>query len=284
MTLAESVGGGECFGKFLLAGLPDQAEKRAMLMPARRMGGERVGGAGGELMPVVPFTDFLFHQSEIIHQGSIGSSEKLQNRAQLFYLEPEGVQIACCKRRPVAQPGCVAGRSGVNLLFGFACERGGFFAFRKMARILLEVLAGLAAMAVNGFQQLRGVLFPGRFEICEQCGDGFAVLLLRKRSGERGQDIHVADVTGGLAQGADGFAEAAGVFFARLRQGRRDGFNLAGAGAQLVNGIRLGVAVEPAQGLAKLAKRLFGAVESNSHGNSLNPHGRGWQGPPSQLN
>jgi hypothetical protein len=104
---------------------------------------------------------------------------------------------------------------------------------------LLEAAAGSFALVGEGVEQFEGALGAGGAQMREQAVDGLVASLVRAMAGEcagfGGENIHVAHGARGLAEWLEELQQVTPGMLMTGNQHAGNGFNAAGAGAQIVD-------------------------------------------------
>lgn len=208
----------------------------------------------------MPVPDGVFGLVERLKGVVIGVRSKLKDVTELFSADAEVVEVGWGEFRPEAQlgyealSGCVlAGRRGVlDLVLN---ETGTAF----------EAPSRLAAVALHQAAEFAGTLEAHPGEVFDKLDEGGAVGVLGQGEGIANEDVHVANPSGGLTQGGDGFDKTAELPAVLDRGGGDDGLEAAGLGAQGVNFLGEGCECGPGQQFSQLAEWPFDLVLVELH-------------------
>jgi len=266
-------------------GFPAQGKSARGRLAAERMGGpdgaveqgsggdvdageeRRVAGGveelvrkGSEELPVVPDANAGDDFVEELKPGRIGVGQELHESAQALEPDAEIVEVGFVEVRPAGQLAKEAGDGAAeleNLRTGRCGRRSGCTGRRESGGKRVGVIGQIAAepisMALESLVELGCGAVAQLVDAAEEVGKGILGRLRRELERIVAHDFQIAQLSGEFADGFDGAEKMA-------RQRRTDdcqGLEASRGGAQLVDVIGRGGALDGFQLPAQLAERAF---------------------------
>lgn len=212
---------------------------------------------GGEMLPVVPFADSGDDFTEEFDLGWVRIGQELHESAQALELDAQIMEVVFIAFRPAGELAKKTRDGSAELLHlktggrkkrcrGYRREGGG-----KLERVVGQIAAQPPAVPMERFLEARRGALAQLADAAKQPGKGIGSVSRREGEREIPDDIQIANLACGFADGVDGLEEMG----RRLGADGRDGLDAARTHAKLVQVFRRGVTPEGFELLAQLAQR-----------------------------